>query len=876
MEKTSNINNNQNIKDNEANSDNFKSLIGQLTHIYTKKNFNKNIIDKMKGILKKIIDCILRIKNLSKSKDFYENLQCLLQVLNNFIDNEDEDICFCILEAINDLIINEKNEEILKYIYSVKYNIKDQDNTSNILDKLISLDYENKEEKLNLQVSFMKSLVLKLDHKTIFYFYDNQINQFTILSKSLYLYDHSDNMIKAVINNILLLITKINEPSLQCYLTSFPVALFYPKIIYIFKNLISQLNFNDIGKDENINKYFEEKHEEIINTVLYINDILLCELKNINFVLINCLLNEIIFPLFNIIINSTKNVKVSIVHAIYILSFMIFHIKNEFIVDLISYFLFQENIPLIIYEKIKNYTFKEINNKFISDINKIIKFIDDADINDIEWKRNADYIKKDIGLDLSTGKVEKDNNYSFFRDFFKNFNYKKEKMVKNEIFSMIQVLLTAKDENIIINVNLLIYNVIDYYFNYFKNIKNKKDMEEDEDTIYNENSENSETLGKNKVRNSEFCNNNLKILNNNINNKSKKDSFIINDKTLFNPFLLTYFIVPDNEGKNNSNNKTIFDQLLQLIKNDKNYHICTNEIMLNIIKLLIKISFIKQQYSSRSIKNLNSLFVNYLKEEINKVKLLSNAECNNYLYYSTIAAYNYYITDTIETKVNDLLKFYYIIIPFTYFDKIDDIPISLKEDKTDYNLLRNHMIKIFLFIDIIQMINSKKIGIINMNNKNNKFGPFEVEKDSEFIIEKTYKKEELGKEYGFCYFSKTIEDFKSNFENIKKCVFILSKYNLYLGEIESNTFKDLSKIKIFTKMPLRFIKLQIFSLYNKECYIEINDIENKNKKYIINCFNPINTQKTYNYLLQMINQCISFETSIFDSFIDNIEKTFIK
>jgi hypothetical protein len=299
--------------------------------------------------------------------------------------------------------------------------------------------------------------------------------------------------------------------------------------------------------------------------------------------------------------------------------------------------------------------------------------------------------------------------------------------------------------------------------------------------------------------------------------------------------------------------------------------------MLNIIKLLIKISFIKQQYSSRSIKNLNSLFINNLKEEINKVKLLSSDECKNYSYYSTISAYNYYITDTIETKVNDLLKFYYIIIPFTYFDKNDDIPISLKEDKTDYNLLRNHMIKIFLYIDIIQMINSKKSGIINMNNKNNKFGPFEVEKDSEFIIEKIYKKEELGKEYGFCYFSKTIEDFKSNFKNIKKCVFILSKYNLYLGEIQSNTFKDLSKIKIFTKIPLRFIKLQILSLYNKECYIVINEIENENqKKHIINCFNPINTQKTYNYLLQMINQCISFEISIFDSFIDNIEKSFIK
>ena len=680
-------------------------------------------------------------------------------------------------------------------------------------------------------------------------------------------------MIKNVVRNILLLITKINEQSLQCYLTSFPVALYYPNIIYLFKNLLPKLNFNNIDKHKNIFTYYEEKHEELYDTILYLNDLLLCQAKNIKFVLINCLLNEIIFPLLNIIMSDKKEL-ISITQAIYILSLLLFYIKNDFIVDLISYFLFQEKIPLILLEKIKKYKFLEMNKQFMYDINYLIKNINDADINNQNWKRNADIINKSIGLNLSTGKVEEDNNYHYFKNYLNNIKKKDENYVENKIFRNIQELLTSKDENIILYVIILIYIVIDYYYKYFQNYKDNKENEDNEDNDLNENiNENNEISRKNNIRNSGVVNNNLRNLNKNINNnniKLKKDIF--NNKTIFNPFLMPFFNIL--EKKINNNQINLFERIIQIIKKKLGFHICTNEILLNIIKLLIKIYLIKQEYSSNYI--LNTIIITNLEEEINELKkLIINNKCNNFYFYSTISAYKYYQSETIETKVNDLMKSYYILISFHFLKDNDTVPISLKDDKTEDNILRNHMINIFLYLDIIQIINFKNKSIQKLynNNKNNKFCPFELEKDIEFYKDKIYKKEELGKEYGFCFISNKIEDFKNNLSNIKKCVFIITKYNFNLGEIQSNTFKDLSKIKIFKTIPLRNIKIR--GQLNKDNFIEIMNTEDKKNKIIMNCFNPTNKQKTNNYLTQMIDQCISFEKSLFDTFLDNIENKVI-
>jgi hypothetical protein len=333
---------------------NNKNDIEQSLKLYNEKLAGFLFKDNFKKIIpeiKNIFNIIISAKDSDFSENAFSYLKNIIHIIDSFINKKKRELTLSILQEICFLLANIKSKKILSEIFSFQNNIIDEQGINmNIFDKLISInDFNKNEEFLEHQINLMKSLILKLDSESILFFYKNEINYFPILSKSLLLYDYPDDMIHGAIHNILLLITKNNNKSLNEYLISFPVALYYPIIIFDLKKIISELNFIFV-KEKNIFEFFEEKHEKLCDIVLYINDILLCNISNINFILINCLLNEIIFPLFNIIMSKTKE-NISAINAIYTFSFFVYYIKNDFIIDIISYFLLNNQIPYIFLKK---------------------------------------------------------------------------------------------------------------------------------------------------------------------------------------------------------------------------------------------------------------------------------------------------------------------------------------------------------------------------------------------------------------------------------------------------------------------------------------------------------------------------------------------
>lgn len=77
------------------------------------------------------------------------------------------------------------------------------------------------------------------------------------------------------------------------------------------------------------------------------------KIENINFILINCLLNEIILPTLASIENNDANQDfMTIYNSLYLLGLFLFSCKNEFIHDVITYFLFKNKISKELYEKL--------------------------------------------------------------------------------------------------------------------------------------------------------------------------------------------------------------------------------------------------------------------------------------------------------------------------------------------------------------------------------------------------------------------------------------------------------------------------------------------------------------------------------------------
>ena len=106
-----------------------------------------------------------------------------------------------------------------------------------------------------------------------------------------------------------LTILKINDEHLRRFITSFPNNIYYPNIIFQLRNIIIRLciiNFIDDKNSANPINKFRDEHDDLIDYMYYISDILLLNIENTNFILINCILNEILLPLFKTLISKKE------------------------------------------------------------------------------------------------------------------------------------------------------------------------------------------------------------------------------------------------------------------------------------------------------------------------------------------------------------------------------------------------------------------------------------------------------------------------------------------------------------------------------------------------------------------------------------------
>ena len=337
-------------------------------------------------------------KNLIEYYKHFRDLN-FLSIFNSYLGKNIDKISFIILEMINFMTTNIQNKDILEYIYKEKFPTNIPGINLNIIDKLISLDTKKNEEYLTYQINFIKSLTLKINIDSLNYFYDHNINQFPILTKSLSLYNYTDPLIRNVVKNIFLAIIKIENQNLREFLISFPINLYYSNIIFQLKNAIISLCLVDLGENEGAKAFgkLQKEHDFIIDTIFYISDLFSLNIEKINFILVNCLLNEIIFPLLYTLINKNQQV-VTIYHSLYMICLILFTIKNEFLFKVITLFMFDEKISNTIFSKIPQEPFKIINKSIMENTNFLITNYLFADVNDQNWQFIKTYMKKTNGF----------------------------------------------------------------------------------------------------------------------------------------------------------------------------------------------------------------------------------------------------------------------------------------------------------------------------------------------------------------------------------------------------------------------------------------------------------------------------------------------
>ncbi len=791
--------------------------------------------------LEKFIDLNYTLKNKNKLKKIFEEIESYLLIadrknieeyFNIFCDKNvikiyqdllffgKKDINLLIMQTICFIITNIQNQLFKFYLYSSK-----------IINQIFILDNEGDEDFLIFQINFMKSFTLRINKETLYFFFFPNFSKFPILDKALSLYDYKDLMVRNTSRNIFLSILKINDNKLINFLTSFPICVYYPNLIFTIRNLICEISKIKIEENKNNESEFQNKHDDIVEILYYISDILSLNIELINFLIINTLIQELILPLINNLIKEKKDFETETI-IIYYIVLILYIIKYKFITDIICVILFDEQLDEKLIEKIKNVdNIKSHDNNLFTSIKRILTNINNIDINDESWSSISNFIHQTTGFDLGNGKRKNETNYSFFQNYLLNRGNEKEKFIKNPFLFKIKDYFKCDDDSLLLVFNLLIYCVLEIYTKV--EINNFQDNQLDNNVHSNE-----INTDKNKKN----------IINN------KKDFNTLKDCLIF-------------SNLNYSNNSfVLFNNLISLLYLSNKLRTITDDVILSNIKNLII-------YINENVDNgeeyIKKIILPILKLNLSeRISQLKNNQNNNFeenlrnfCYEYTINAYTLYIK-TQRKKLNELITLPWLLIPNEKSIKIKKYPNYLLPNKNEIEIITNDTMIVYYIHDIIQLINKNKDDLI-------KDHPFPLIKENipKFIIGKEYNENELD-DYTHCI----IVDFK-NPKNSKKCELILTDDTLYIAENLSNNFDNFTKVKIIKQIHLRRLKIipQPKSDSIIDCFEYHKDIENVEIIHI-NGFKPENTKQLYLFLLQKKNYIIDIEINLVKSFLDSIEE----
>ena len=331
---------------------------------------------KYKEEFKELIQLIihyLMVGDKRGDQTFFENF-CELDFMKEFIvasKSKNMDIFLQIIKSMSDLILTIKNKASIFYFFS-----------NNFINNIITSDIvtESSEDFLSFYVNFLKSLSLQIDTTTLQLFFHQEKNSFPLLENALKLYNHEDSMIKNVVKNIFLKFLGLStkHQALKEYIMSIPILKYFCFLSCRLVDMTIQMNrfagyeklynYNSINNNEfNFNHpKLKMIHDDLIDEILYLNDILSINDSQISYALLNSLLYYYICPLllgsilhhrfFSYEYENKPNFTAYIVTpeiALYILTLLFSNIHNDSLLNILCVLIFKQQIN------------KKILNRFI-------------------------------------------------------------------------------------------------------------------------------------------------------------------------------------------------------------------------------------------------------------------------------------------------------------------------------------------------------------------------------------------------------------------------------------------------------------------------------------------------------------------------------
>eukprot|EP01105_Mastigella_eilhardi_P003300 TRINITY_DN1423_c0_g4_i1.p1 TRINITY_DN1423_c0_g4~~TRINITY_DN1423_c0_g4_i1.p1 ORF type:complete len:871 (+),score=245.44 TRINITY_DN1423_c0_g4_i1:61-2673(+) len=171
-----------------------------------------------------------------------------------------------VLQTLSILIENTKTPNSLYFLLS-----------NNHVNRIITMGAQfNNEEMLGYYISFLKTLALKLDVKSLNFFFNEKEQSFPLFTEALKFYNHNESMVRIAVRILTLTVFKLEHPGLRAFLTSSPQSQsikYFSDVVLNLRHMCSRLDDMLIAGNKpraTVDLLFSE----ILDNMLYLQDVI--------------------------------------------------------------------------------------------------------------------------------------------------------------------------------------------------------------------------------------------------------------------------------------------------------------------------------------------------------------------------------------------------------------------------------------------------------------------------------------------------------------------------------------------------------------------------------------------------------------------------
>ncbi|GLJ53926.1 hypothetical protein SUGI_1152190 [Cryptomeria japonica] len=311
----------------------FKYVIDQLEEYQTVNDTDEGFVETLRLIAELVI---YGDQHDPSVFEFFMEKQVMAQFLNILKVNNNSDVALQLLQTLSIMIQSLQSEHAIYYLFSNEY-----------INNLITYPFEfQNEELIFYYISFLRTISGRLDKNTISLLVKTQhdaVVSFPLYSEAIKFFNHQDNMICIAVRALTLSIYRVNDHSVNKFITTHPLSEYFSDLVKHLKQNTFKLDAlvvraAQIDDASDIKKMLVSTIEEIDDDLYYLSDILCASVSDLSGPVTHNLLHTLVFPMLlpSLHLSHSNSMQIRATTSLYILSRLLQVVNSKEVANTIS------------------------------------------------------------------------------------------------------------------------------------------------------------------------------------------------------------------------------------------------------------------------------------------------------------------------------------------------------------------------------------------------------------------------------------------------------------------------------------------------------------------------------------------------------------